>query len=387
MTTTSEQYNGREQAYVKHFLLQNYFSDLIHKIASTYDTIVYIDGFSGPWQSVGDNFSDTSFGIALEAMRSAKRAWQDKARDVQMHALLVESRKPAFKELEKIPAQYPDIVVRTYHGEFVPLVPTLLKDMPSQSFAFIFIDPKGWGIDIGALTPLLRWPNAEVLYNFMFDFINRFVPASDPATAKSIDALIGSGDWRQRWEEARPSEQRSIADVRKEILVGAFSQTLSKVGGYEFVAETPIFRPHADRTLYSLIYATRKPPGMEVFRRAQIKTLREQERVRKDVQQAKASGQQMEAFLPLEMTFSETEEYLKVERNNAEALLLDLAGVDGAPCIYRDIWPRVLARHAVTKTDLNQIAAALRKDERLIFPDWGPRQRVPSDADRVYRRQ
>ena len=72
MLAAPGQYAGREQAYVKHFLLRNYFSDLIHKIASGYDEFVYLDGFSGPWQSKDDKFGDTSFGIALAAMRSAK---------------------------------------------------------------------------------------------------------------------------------------------------------------------------------------------------------------------------------------------------------------------------------------------------------------------------
>ena len=73
MGASLEHYAGREQAYVKHFLLRNYFSDLIHKIASGYDEIVYVDGYSGPWQSADVSLADTSFVIALEEMRSPRR--------------------------------------------------------------------------------------------------------------------------------------------------------------------------------------------------------------------------------------------------------------------------------------------------------------------------
>jgi hypothetical protein len=62
--------------------------------------------------------------------------------------------------------------------------------------------------------------------------------------------------------------------VRKEILVEAFSDTLGRIGNYGFVAETPIFPPRKDRTVYSLIYATRRPPGIEVFGKAQIRDAR-----------------------------------------------------------------------------------------------------------------
>ena len=95
-----------------------------------------------------------------------------------MRAMLVEKRAATFQELQKIPAHYPDIDIRPYRGEFVALVPTFLQDMPRNAFAFI--DPKGWRINIDALAPLLCRPNAEVLFNFMFDFINRAASMSDP---------------------------------------------------------------------------------------------------------------------------------------------------------------------------------------------------------------
>jgi hypothetical protein len=42
-----ERYAGREQAYIKHFLLASYLEPFVHKIGSKYDQIVYVDGFSG----------------------------------------------------------------------------------------------------------------------------------------------------------------------------------------------------------------------------------------------------------------------------------------------------------------------------------------------------
>ena len=384
MGSAPKNYLGREQAYVKHFLLKNYFSDLIHKIASVYDEIVYLDGYSGPWQSANDDLGDTSFGIALTAMRSAKDAWKRQGREVRMRALLVEKRATAFRELAKVPARYTDIEVRPYHGEFVSLVPTLLHDMPQKAFAFIFIDPKGWRIDIDALAPLLRWANAEVLFNFMFDFINRAASMSDEATVDGLNALIKIGGWRERLVSAKDQSSRRLADIRKEILIDAFSQTLANIGDYRFVAETPIFRPLADRTLYSLIYATRRPPGIEVFRKAQIKTLREQETVRGSARQTKSSGGQMEAFLPSEMAASETEAYLTAERLAAERMLLGLASKTSPLQIYGNVWPKVLARHAITKTELNKTAAAFRKEGRLIFPGWEIGKRVPADAWGLY---
>jgi three-Cys-motif partner protein len=384
MALGPEHYAGREQAYVKHFLLGHYFSDLVHKVAGRFDEIVYVDGFSGPWQSEKDDLGDTSFGIALAAMRSAKVAWSKLGRNVQMHALLVERNKKAFGELEKVPAKYPDISVRPYHGEFVPLVSRLSSDMPKNAFAFIFIDPKGWRIDIDSVAPLLQRPNTEVLFNFMFDFINRAASMNDPAIVEGLNALIKTDNWRQRLAQAQPEGAQKPADIRKAILVDAFSQTLAKLGGYSFVADTPIFKPLADRTLYSLIYATRKPSGIAVFRRAQLKALLKQEVVRANKRQEKKSGAQREAFLPSEMNASETESYLEFERISAERYFIELASDHTPAATYGELWPKVLAKHVITKKDLNSMAASLRADGRLSFPDWTPRKRIPEDGWRVF---
>ena len=39
-------YAGREQSYVKHVFLERYLERLVHKTASIYDHIVYVDGFA-----------------------------------------------------------------------------------------------------------------------------------------------------------------------------------------------------------------------------------------------------------------------------------------------------------------------------------------------------
>ena len=42
-----DDYLNREQAYVKHIFLERYLEALFHKTGSTYNHIVYVDGFAG----------------------------------------------------------------------------------------------------------------------------------------------------------------------------------------------------------------------------------------------------------------------------------------------------------------------------------------------------
>ncbi|WP_291878718.1 hypothetical protein [Caulobacter sp.] len=73
--------------------------------------------------------------------------------------------------------------VKTYPGSFIDQAPTILRDIPPRAFAFLFIDPKGWRINMRRLAGLLSRPNSEVVFNFMFDFINRAASIQAPGVA------------------------------------------------------------------------------------------------------------------------------------------------------------------------------------------------------------
>ena len=84
---------------------------------------------------------------------------------------------------------------------------------------------------------------------------NRAVSMSNPALVKSLDELIPCGEWRKKLEEAE--RRGATSDERKMILVDAFGESLAKIGGYNYVAETTVLKPVSDRPfLYS--FATRR---------------------------------------------------------------------------------------------------------------------------------
>ncbi|HWA91607.1 MAG TPA: three-Cys-motif partner protein TcmP [Rhizomicrobium sp.] len=382
MAADPDRYAGREQARVKHYFLRIYLERLIHKIASAYDEVAYVDGFSGPWQSTNENYEDTSFGIALQALRAAKNYWKDHGRDVRMSAFLVERSVTAYRKLATVKDKFPDIELSTYNEDFIEIAAILSTQIPPKAFAFVLIDPKGWNIDIMKLAPLLQRANSEVVFNFMFDFINRAASMNEPATIAGLNALMPFEGWREKLSAALTSE------ARKGVLIEAFRETLMKVGNYRYVAETPVLRPLKDRTLYSLFYGTRQPPGIEVFRDCQIKTLREQDRVRietkiKEQQRTSGQGELFASSVPVRDDDLPID--IEKERLEAERTLLELTPKAPHAVAYGEIWPLVLAKHAVRRTELNNIAARLKKSESLLFPEWGVRKRVPDDGYRMSR--
>jgi len=378
-----DDYKGREQSYVKHVLLEGYLEALVHKTASRYSHIVYVDGFAGPWQSANEKFSDTSFGIGLDALRRAKASWKKIGRNVHMSAFLVERNQAAFGQLATLPPKYPDVAIKPYKGDFIQTIPQILKDIPADAFAFFLIDPKGWRIPLNNLQPLLAREKSEVIFNFMFEFINRAASMKDEKLVTGLNELMPFGDWREKLESATTS------DERKAVLTDAFSKSLLQLGQYKYICETEILRPTKDRPLYSLFYATRHDTGIEVFRDCQVRALEEQSKTRAvtKVGDAEKKTGQTELFHSLHDMAREDDvsPLLETQRKAAERTLLVLTPIQPSSILYKDLWPQVLARHIIRRPDVNKLAVALKANGRLLFPDWEKQKRVPQPDYRVQR--
>jgi three-Cys-motif partner protein len=385
-----EDYAGREQSYVKHFLLERYIEALVFKTASTYYHIVYVDGFAGPWQSANETFEDTSFGIALSALQRAKDTWKKKTgRDVKMTALLVERDAKAHSKLATLQAQNPDITIKTYNADFISVVPEIMKDIPPDAFAFFLIDPKGWRISLEKLKPILEREKSEMTFNFMFEFINRAASMSRADTVEGLDELIPYGNWRQELKAGEKRLGRVLRPgERSAILLDAFKESLRKLGGYDYVAETPVLRPVRDRTLYFLLHATRHKQGLATFRDCQVKALVTQAKTRSEgkVKHATSKKGQSELFASMnDMGPDKTDPKLEQEKRQAETTILELTPKAPDTVRYGELWPAVLSLHVVRRTDVNKICAELGKKGVLAFPDWEERAKVPKDHYRMQR--
>ncbi|MGY2735570.1 three-Cys-motif partner protein TcmP [Sphingomonas sp. UYP23] len=391
-------YKGREQAYVKHFFLASYLEKLIFKIGSKYDEIVYVDGFSGPWQDKGESFEDTSFGIALRALTLAKQTWATMAdpaqrRRVKMTAHLVEKHKGAFARLGALQEMFPEVTIVPHNADFTDIAADIAGQISSRAFSFVLIDPKGWSVDLVAIRPLIARDSSEVVFNFMFDFINRFALSEDPTISGQLDRLIPGRDWRSR---VRSIDQQGLqdfehraSDARKGVLVEEFRDALADVGRYQFVSDVDVLRPTKDPTLYFLVYATRRPPGVEVFRDCHISSLTVQSEIRgrrKLEGQESRSGQFELLASTNQMGPDRSSISLVDEEQRARALLRDLPPADGPGVRWDSVWPVVLSRCVIRLTDLKRIANEYRKSGVLEFPGWPTTpKRTPEDEYLVRR--
>lgn len=262
-------YADREQAWVKHWLLRKYLERLILKVATKWRRFVYIDGFAGPWGAQTENLSDTSFGIAIDVMRSCQAKLAENGLKVPMRAAFFEkSRRPASRLMQYAQEHSTSgLSIEAYRADFMDHIGDVVSQLRDDDFAFVLLDPKGYKeMAPSRLAPLLQKRGVEVLINVMWDFMNRFWSTDQ---APVLDEIFGA-DRRERCRRDHLEEDatRLYADRLRD--------AAGVKGGRLYAATFPVQHPIKSRTHYFLVYATHSPHGLLTFGEVAEETWREQ---------------------------------------------------------------------------------------------------------------
>jgi len=253
-----ETYIGKEQAFVKHTILETYLQRLFMIVGRNKETVInYVDCFAGPWQEDDENLSDTSIGVSLKQIVLCQKSLADQfARNVFFRALYIEKDPVAFGKLEFFLSQqsYPNIEVTCLNGDYTELLDEIVTWCGGY-FTFFFVDPTGWQKVVGAKTmlPLLKLPKAEFLINLMYDFVNRFV-----GLEKHYEDMLELFGEIPTFEDESPGQ-------RQEILLAFFRRNL-KNNYRGRTAYVSVEKPGTERVHYCLVYLTRHARGIDVFK-------------------------------------------------------------------------------------------------------------------------
>ena len=370
-------YEGREQALVKHSFIERYLRDQLPKVAG-FGSYAFVDLFAGPWKSRCPQFSDTSFGIAIEQMRAAKRIQKSLGKDVRMVAHLVE--KNNFAELAAAVEGIDDIEVHIYQGRAEDHAADIHRKIGTDGFRFVAIDPKGLP-DPAHFADLIRAPRTEVLINFMFQFANRFAHTDKmPPLVNWLSLVAPDRDWQTVLRDLKGQEREDhITDMAR----GA----LAKMGGFRFAPSITVDEADADRTLYKLIYLTRHELGLKVFRDAQSLALEVQAAVRSDRKAEKrrdASG--MNDLFAVQGTVDNSDrsaQFMERGRRAGKQMGFELVrGAGAGGILWKDVWTQVLDAWPITEKELAWECAAWRHEGKVSVEDWGNSRR-PGDRHRV----
>ncbi len=374
-------YDGRGPALVKHTFILKYLPTLIAKIASTYDEFIYVDLFAGPWKERTEDLSDTAFAIAIESMRDLQSVWKSLGRSVKMTAHLVDSNSEAIAKQRRLIDRYPEIVVHQHHDKAEVALPEILRLIPEAAFCFAFIDPKGVP-DIRKFQALISRQHTEVFLNFMFQFANRFAATEQMRTLEWLTV-----------EDERDAFRKKISKLsgkeREDALTDKARSALAKMGEYRFAPAITVDEEDVDRCLYKLIYLSRHPKGIQVFRDAQRETLKTQAKNRtgrKSYRRAEKTGtadlfEEIEPVDQAERSATEIRDGIRDGDRFARSLI-EAAGENGIH--WRELWPRVLEETVTTHKDLGDAITEMRNNGEIVVPDWGERVRKPRDEYKLF---
>jgi three-Cys-motif partner protein len=372
---SDDPYSGREQTKAKHYILKRYLQALAFKVL-TFTDITFVDGFSGPWKCQTEDFADSSFMIALEVLKDAQeKLYKATGRRRNVCCFFVEKDREAYARLDAAVVKFnkpeEDFEVKTYCGEFESAIPEILVFI-GRSFPLIFIDPTGWtGYSIEKLKRLCGRPKVELLINFMYDFINRAVGMSDPATVASIDPILGGPGWQERLDTTL---KRGPA-VEK-----LFRETLAAECDLDYVVSTKIYRSTKDRPHFFMVYATKAPAGLETFRDTEYSAVKAHARERANAKERKREEESGTAsfFTGLDADLQEAsiDDVVAANKKLGEkALIIELREA-GGQMRFAELWPILLRAQMLRVTDVKDICKQLAK-EGLIENTWGSGNRKP----------
>ena len=370
-----EFYRGREQTYLKHFFLEKYLERVAWNILSFRDEFVYIDGFSGPWKAKDEALEDTSFVIALNQLRKVRQGLKEgQGRNIRLRCFFNDNDKSAYDELAKVVSAVADIEIKALCRDFEDVVPEIV-DYVGQSFSLTFIDPTGWkGFGLQKIEPLLEL-RGEVIVNFMFDYVNRFLDDPTPEVAAMFDTLFGGPGWHVEVEHHVQAGQS-----REDAILHVYRERFRKFGRFPHVTSTRILKPLAERSYFHLVYGTRHWKGLVEYRTVEKKAIDEQESVRgvaKITHQVERTGQS-ELFGKGDEKLGprSSDKERKKELNAAHAKLQQFLRAHGS-CKYETLLGEILEIPLVWKSDLDSWLITLRKDGHIEIPDLKGRQRIP----------
>ena len=246
----------------KHEILRRYFDAWLPIMASRNDRVVYIDGFAGPGKySLGEDGSPI---VVLKAARD--HTYPMKA---ELVCIFVENDLERCKHLKNVldemaPTLPSRIKYAAVHGRFDEHLTKTLNVIEAQKKnlapAFVFIDPFGFSqTPFKTVAKVLGNSRCEVLVNFMYEEVNRFISLEEHA--EDFDKLFGTTEWRSVRNLSAPSHRRKAIH---DIYLRQLKTCAVHVHSFEMLNK-------GNSTDYFLFFATNNLKGLEKMKEAMWK--------------------------------------------------------------------------------------------------------------------
>lgn len=250
----------------KHEILNRYLQAWTAILSyGKFPAIAYVDGFAGP--GVYEKGEIGSPIIALKAALDQQRQHPAMSK-TKIFFLFIEQKNDRAERLQEnvdaleLPANFRVKVVggmsfeQGFRENLLDFYRSRGKPLPPT---FAFIDPFGWTrVPFQLVKEILSFESCEVLFNFMYEEINRFI--EHPEQTKNFDELFGTDTWR---------DVSGIADkdARRAFFHDLYARQLRGEAGARYVRAFEM-RNRNDATDYFLFFATKSRKGIQKMKEA-----------------------------------------------------------------------------------------------------------------------
>lgn len=371
-----ENYQGREQSFIKHLFLNKYLEFAAYKLFQGRSPIFnFVDAFAGPWRVSDTNmYSDASFSQAIETLETVRRSLHNMGRTgLKVRFRFCERNPASVTKLREFAAEKPKFDIQIFSGPFEDNLDGI-RSACQDGFTFTFIDPTGWNVESAKVFEFLRSLNGEFLFNFMAEEVNRH--AGWDGVAASVGRFLADPAWKDAFKEMpEGSNETKILQLLKAKMKEARVAT--------YLTDMAIQKPREDRIKMRLILGTHSGFGVEVFRTVQEMVEKEAVRTRHAIQ-TEESGQAQLFPEDQIIAFEADSDGVGCSAHIGWATEFMLRTVSQRPGIaFGSLASEVMEQVPVRTTHLNKIAAKNRKAGLLSF-DLPKGKRTPSPDTKLW---
>ncbi len=260
-----------DHTHAKHVILRKYLDAWFPIMVSFNDRLLLIDGFAGPGEYEGGEIGSPL--VMIDALLQHSYV---PVRQKEVIFLFVEKDPARLQYLHQLLQQReergdfpPTMKYRLWEGTFSDTMDTILSHVEAQQVSliptFAFIDPFGYSdTPMSLIKRLMEHYGCEVLINFMYEEVNRFLTANYRTKAQQYDELFGTDEWQTIITDQPDSRERALR------IHDLYQNQLINYAGAKYVRSFCMRNKRNSRDYY-LFFATKHLKGMEAMKRAMWK--------------------------------------------------------------------------------------------------------------------
>ena len=332
-----------EQTQMKHKVLGAYSKIWISKLGSRSNTL-FFDCHGGCGAYINED-SSISYGSSLIVKQIADEVCQKRKHITGIY--YCEKKKKYYDNYLKVKNDIGDPRIATYNECFEDVIrnPSVIKYYSNYPTLFL-VDPFGYNFDISVLSGLMNGFGNEIIVNFMFDYISRFLSLDSVENALNI--FFGTDEWK--------SAVTLSGEKREEFLVNLFKKQLKLKTGAKFVFPYRLCYPDKDQTYYYLFHATNHIDGITLMKDA-FSSLNNG--------RVQYLGKNNNDFTFFDLDFIKADEIYKSFLSTRK----------GSRISVKDMWLLIVEDTAYTQKDLNKALVELEQTGKInvtrVTSKWG----------------